>query len=52
MTDPKQSPEAKEEGTRGTPYSQMSSARKVRFILKVVLCVLSFGMIFPNVMGD
>lgn len=37
---------------RGTPFAQMSAARKVFFIAKLTICVLSFGMIFPNVMGD
>lgn len=36
----------------GTPYNEMSSAQKVKFILKVIVCVLTFGLAFPNVMGD
>ncbi len=38
--------------SQGTPYKQMSSKQKVVFILKVTACVLSFGMMFPNVMSD
>lgn len=37
---------------RGTPFAQMSAARKVFFIAKLAICIVSFGMIFPNVMGD
>jgi hypothetical protein len=36
----------------GTPYKDMQPWQKVRFILKVTICVLSFGMAFPNVMSD
>jgi len=37
---------------QGTPYTEMSRSQKVKFILKVIVCVLTFGMAFPNVMGD
>jgi hypothetical protein len=36
----------------GTPYAQMTAARKVRFILKLSVCILTFGFIFPNVMSE
>ena len=36
----------------GTPYKEMSRTQKVKFVLKVIVCVLTFGMAFPNVMGD
>jgi hypothetical protein len=37
---------------QGTPYAQMSAAQKVRFVLKLTVCILTFGFIFPNVMGE
>lgn len=37
---------------QGTPYKEMNQTQKVKFILKVIVCVLTFGMAFPNVMGD
>jgi hypothetical protein len=37
---------------QGTPYNQMQPKQKVFFIFKVVICVLTFGLAFPNVMGD
>ena len=40
------------EKSRGTPYAQMSSSRKALFILKLAVCILTFGMAFPNVMSD
>ena len=36
----------------GTPYNEMSKPQKVKFVMKVVLCVLTFGFAFPNVMGE
>jgi hypothetical protein len=41
-----------ESKSQGTPFKQMSSKQKLIFILKVAACVLSFGMVFPNVMSD
>jgi hypothetical protein len=38
--------------SEGTLYKDMRPWQKVRFILKVTICVLSFGMAFPNVMSD
>jgi hypothetical protein len=38
--------------TEGTPYAQMTGAQKVRFILKLAVCIMTFGMAFPNVMND
>jgi len=35
-----------------TPYAQMKPAQKVRFILKLAACILTFGFVFPNVMSD
>jgi len=36
----------------GTPYAQMTAARKMRFVAKLALCILTFGFAFPNVMFD
>jgi hypothetical protein len=30
----------------------MSAGRKALFICKLALCILTFGMAFPNVMAD
>ena len=38
--------------TEGTPYKNMSPMQKVKFILKLVVCISTFGMAFPNVMSD
>lgn len=35
---------------QGTPYKDMNRSQKVRFVLKVILCVMTFGLAFPNVM--
>ncbi|HEX9432679.1 MAG TPA: hypothetical protein VF936_07795 [Burkholderiales bacterium] len=36
----------------GTPYKEMKPRQKMLFILKVAICILTFGMAFPNVMSD
>ena len=36
----------------GTPFKQMTQGRKIRFVLQLSVCVLSFGFIFPNVMSS
>ena len=33
------------------PYKEMKSGQKAVFIFKIVVCILSFGMLFPNI-GD
>ena len=35
-----------------TPYTEMKPRQKALFILKVAICILTFGMAFPNVMSD
>ena len=37
---------------RGTPFADMRPNQKMLFVLKVVLCVVSFGFVFPNVMSS
>jgi len=33
-------------------FKQMSPGQKTVFVLKVIVSVISFGMIFPNLMND
>jgi hypothetical protein len=40
------------EKPEGTPYKEMKPGRKALFIFKLVVCILTFGMAFPNVMSD
>jgi hypothetical protein len=37
---------------RGTPYAKMTRDQKTKFVLKVVICALSFGFLFANCMYD
>jgi hypothetical protein len=37
---------------RGTPYNKMSGRQKTLFVCKLVVCILTFGMAFPNVMAE
>ena len=36
----------------GTAYKDMTGKQKVKFILKLVVCIFTFGMVFPNIMGE
>lgn len=36
----------------GKPFNEMSKPQKIKFVMKLVLCILTFGFAFPNVMGD
>jgi len=36
----------------GTPYKDMTGTQKVKFILKLVVCIFTFGMAFPNIMSE
>jgi hypothetical protein len=36
----------------GTPYEKMNAQQKARFVFKLVICIMSFGFVFPNVMSD
>lgn len=53
MTDRKQAAQGSAATARtSTPFRDMAPAQKLKFILKLTVCILSFGMIFPNVMSD
>jgi hypothetical protein len=36
----------------GTPFNDMRPARKALFVFKLIVCILTFGMAFPNVMSS
>lgn len=36
----------------GTPYKDMPSEQKMKWIFKLIVCICTFGMVFPNVMGE
>ena len=35
-----------------TPYAQMKPAQKFRFVFRLAVCILTFGFVFPNIMGE
>ncbi|HXU42601.1 MAG TPA: hypothetical protein VN675_09770 [Burkholderiales bacterium] len=37
---------------KATPFAQMDGRQKVRFVIKLAICILTFGFVFPNVMGE
>lgn len=36
----------------GTPFKEMTPLKKFMFVLKVMVCVITFGFVFSNVMND
>jgi hypothetical protein len=44
--------EARTQSTPSIKFKDMSGRQKLVFVLKVTLCVISGGMIYPNVMSD
>jgi hypothetical protein len=36
----------------GTPYKNMTARQKTKFILKLIVCICTFGMAFPNIMSE
>ena len=36
----------------GTPFNEMTQAKKTMFVLRVVICALTFGFVFTDVMND
>lgn len=36
---------------KSIPYKELKPAQKALFVLKLLVCIASFGMIFPN-LGD
>jgi hypothetical protein len=38
--------------TTSTKFKDMNAKQKTVFVLKVTVCILSGGMVFPNVMHD
>jgi len=40
------------EVSRGLKFADMTRLQKAVFVTKVVLCVATFGFVFPNVQND
>ena len=36
----------------GKPYAEMTGNQKMRFVVRLLLCIATFGFAFPNVMSD
>ena len=37
---------------QGLPFKKMDRRQKVVFILKLSVCIMTFGLAFPHVMSD
>ena len=52
MQEPQKQDEAAQEPHQGKAYKDMTAGEKVRWILKLSISIISFGILFPNVMSD
>ena len=53
MSDPKQAAQGSAAtAKRSLKYHEMTPRQKLTFILKLAVCIISFGMIYPNLMSD
>ena len=52
MSEAQSNAETKQPTHRGRAFADMKRGEKVIWILKVIVCAVSFGMIFPGVMED
>ena len=52
MSDPKQAAQGSAATAKNLTFKQMSPRQKTVFVLKLTVSILSFGMIFPNLMND
>jgi len=52
MSNPQQSARGSGGAKEKLTFKQMSGSQKTVFILKLAVCIVSFGMIFPNLMND
>jgi len=37
---------------KSTPWAEMTGDQKFKFVCKLVISIVSFGFIFPNLMND
>ena len=53
MSNPRQAAQGSAATAKASPtFKQMSARQKAVFVLKLTVSILSFGMIFPNIMND
>ena len=52
MSNTQQSAQGSGVAKKSLTYKEMSGGQKTVFILKLAMCIVSFGMIFPNIMND
>ena len=52
MSNPQQSAQGSGGAKAKPTFKEMSTGQKTVFIIKLAVCIVSFGMIFPNLMND
>jgi hypothetical protein len=51
MSDPKQAAQGSAATAQKSPrFQQMTPLQKVKFVLKVAVCMISFGFIYPHIL--
>jgi hypothetical protein len=40
------------QGQQGTSFKNMNGRQKLIFVCKLTVCILSFGIVFPNIMSE
>ena len=53
MSDPKQAAQGSAATAQASlKFHEMSPGQKVKFVLKVAVCMLSFGFMFPHILSE
>jgi hypothetical protein len=53
MSDPKQAAQGSAAtAQRSLKFREMAPLQKTKFVLRLALCILSFGFIYPNIMSE
>jgi len=52
MSNTQQSAQGSGVAKKSLTFKEMSGGQKTVFIIKLAVCIVSFGMIFPNIMSD
>ena len=52
MSEQKQAAQGSAATAERVKFDQMSLGQKVKFILKVAICMLSFGFIYPHILSE
>jgi hypothetical protein len=52
MSDPKQAAQGSAATAQRLKFHEMSPGQKMKFVLKLVVCMISFGFLYPHILID